>query len=450
MTFNAVAIPARRDWAASAGGLWSCLLCLALLLCSLNANAQNLIANPGFESNPPPSFGNNIGYPITPWILGAGDDSNVVKVDGGVAYNYGNGGPRLDADPATGAGVQQHYLDIVGANDFYQSFTVPVCGGTIPDDPRQVTFSGWFSTRDNLSSATASVSIRQGVGTAGALLATTSASLPAPVSPLTSSTAPWVEVSNTVNVPAGATISYVVAMDNNANFDEAFLGFSTSQCVPAQLTLVKAWSGAAVGDDATVIVSRAGTVIDTLVSDAGTANEVDTDSSPVTVYGGESLVLAETLAMSNAGQYNGVLTCTGGGVLSGNTLAVDSSGTAIVCRYTNTRMSANLRITKTNTPGINGNVDQASDTVLRGMSTTYSIAVANTGPDAANAAAVRDPAAAGLACATATCAVTAGTATCPAATGAALVTELQSAGGVEIPVLSANSSVTLTLTCTVQ
>jgi len=451
MTFNAVVIPARRDWAASAGGLWSCLLCLALLLCSLNANAQNLIANPGFESNPPPYFGNNIFYPITPWTLGTGNASNVVKVDGGVTYNYGTSGPSLDADPATGAGVQQHYLDIAsGSNDFYQSFTVPVCGGAVPGETRQATFSGWFSTRDNQSAATATVSIWQGVGTAGALLATTSASLPAPVPPLTSGTAPWVQVSNTVNVLAGTTISYVVAMDNNANFDQAFLGFSTNQCVPAQLTLVKAWSGAAVGDDAMVIVSRAGTVIDTLVSDAGTANEVDTDSSPVTVYGGESLVLAETLAGSNAGQYNGVLTCTGGGVLSGNTLAVDSSGTAIVCRYTNTRRSANLQITKTNTPGINGNVDQASDTVTRGMSTTYSIAVANTGPDAANAAAVRDPAAAGLACATATCAVTAGTATCPTATGAALVTALQSAGGVAIPVLSANSSVTLTLTCTVQ
>ncbi|SDQ55628.1 hypothetical protein [Pseudoxanthomonas sp. CF125] len=439
-----------RNGPKSHGPLFCGLLGLVLFF-SAPADAQNLIGNPGFEANPPPAFGNNIGYPITPWTLGAGNSSNVVKVDGGSTFNYGTSGPRLDADPATGVGVRQHYLDIAsGSNDFYQSFTVPACGGTQPGVTRQATFSGWFSTRDNLSAATASISIRQGVGTAGAVLATASASLPAPVSPVTSATAPWVQVSGVVNIPAGTTVSYVVSMDNNANFDEAALSFSTNQCVPAQLTLVKTWSNASAGDDATVTISRAGTVIDTLVSDAGAANETDTDSTPVTVYGGETLVLAETLAGSNTGLYNGVLTCTGDGVLSGNTLTVGSSGAAVVCRYTNTRRLSGLQITKTNTPGVNGDIDQASDTVTRGISTTYSIVAANTGPDAADGARLRDPASTGLTCTTATCAVTTGTATCPAATGAALVTALQSATGVAIPALSANSSITVTLTCTVQ
>ena len=427
------------------------LLGLALLFGSSQAHAQNLIGNPGFEANPPPAFGNNIGYSIAPWTLGPGNSSNVVKVDGGSTFNYGNGGPRLDADPATGVGVQQHYLDIAsGSNDFYQSFTVPACGGTQPGVTRQANFSGWFSTRDNLSAATATVSIRQGVGTAGTVLATASASLPAPVPPATSGTASWVQVSGVVNIPAGATVSYVVSMDNNANFDQAALSFSSNQCVPAQLTLVKTWSNASVGDDATMTLSRAGTVIDTLVSDAGTANETDTDSTPVTVYGGETLVLAETLAGANAGLYNAALTCTGDGVLSGNTLVVGNTGTAAVCRYTNSRRASGLVITKTNTPGANGDIDQASDTVTRGSTTNYSIVAANTGPDAADGARLRDPASTGLTCTTATCAVTTGTATCPAATGAALATALQSATGVAIPALSANSSITVTLTCTVQ
>ena len=440
-----------RNGPTSSGPLSCGLLGLAMFFCSSQAAAQNLIGNPGFEANPPPAFGNNIGYPISPWILGAGNSSNVVKVDGGATFNYGNGGPRLDADPATGIGVRQHYLDIAsGANDFYQSFTVPACGGTQPGVTRQAAFSGWFSTRDNLSAATARVSIRQGVGMAGALLATASASLPAPVPPATSSTAPWVQVSGVVDVPAGTTISYVVSMDNNANFDQAALSFSTNQCVPAQLTLAKTWSNASAGDDATLTVSRGGAVIDTLVSDAGAANETDTDGTPVTVYGGETLVLAETLAGANAGLYNGVLACTGDGVLSGDSLTVGNSGTAVVCRYTNTRRISGLQITKTNTPGVNGDIDQASDTVTRGVSTTYSIVAANTGPDAADGARLRDPATAGLTCTTATCAVTTGTATCPAATGQALATALQSANGVAIPALSANSSITVTLTCTVQ
>ncbi|WP_163838560.1 hypothetical protein [Pseudoxanthomonas sacheonensis] len=435
----------------SVGQLFCGLLGLAMLFCSSQADAQNLIGNPGFEANPPPAFGNNIGYPITPWTLGAGNSSNVVKVDGGATFNYGTSGPRLDADPATGVGVRQHYLDIAsGSNDFYQSFTVPACGGTQPGVTRQAAFSGWFSTRDNLSAATASISIRQGVGTAGAVLATASASLPAPVPPVTSGTAPWVQVSGVVDIPAGTTVSYVVSMDNNANFDQAALSFSTNQCVPAQLTLVKAWSNASAGDDATLTISRGGTVIDTLVSDAGAANETDTDSTPVTVYGGETLVLAETLAGSNTGLYNGALTCTGDGILSGNTLVVGNSGTAVVCRYTNTRRASGLMITKTNTPGTNGDIDQASDTVTRGVPTTYSIVAANTGPDAADGARLRDPVSTGLTCTTATCAVTTGTAACPAATGAALVTELQSAAGVAIPALSANSSVTVTLICTAQ
>lgn len=434
----------------SSGPLFCGLLGLALFFSS-PAYAQNLIGNPGFEANPPPAFGNNIGYPIAPWTLGAGNSSNVVKVDGGSTFNYGTSGPRLDADPATGVGVRQHYLDIAsGANDFYQSFTVPACGGTQPGVNRQATFSGWFSTRDNLSAATASVSIRQGVGTAGALLATASASLPAPVPPATSGTAPWVQVSGVVNIPAGTTVSYVVAMDNNANFDQAALSFSTNQCVPAQLTLVKTWSNASTGDDATLTISRAGTVIDTLVSDAGTANETDTDSTPVTVYGGETLVLAETLAGSNSGLYNGVLTCTGDGVLSGNTLTVGSSGTAVVCRYTNTRRLSGLQITKTNTPGVNGDVDQASDTVPRNDPAIYSIVATNTGPDAADGAILRDSASTGLTCTTASCVVTTGAAACPSVTGAALATALQSTGGVAIPTLPANSSITVTLTCAVQ
>jgi len=416
---------------------------IVTLLAAPAAYAQNLIVNPGFENNPPPSFGNNIGYPIAPWTLGPGNTSNVVAVDGGATFNYGDGGPRLDADPATPAGVRQHYLDIAsGANDFYQSFTVPTCGGPV-GQVRAATFSGWFSTRDNLSGS-GSVSIRAGAGTGGAQLAIANAILPPPA-PLTSASAPWVQVSGTVNVTTGSTISYVVSMDNNLNFDQAFLSFDAAGCVTSTITLQKAWVGAAVGDTASVTLSRASVPVESLASTANTANEVDADGTPAIGFQGESLVLAETLGAANAGLYTPALTCSGGGTLSGNTLTVGSAGTPIVCRYTNTRVTANLSVTKTNTPGVNGNADQASDTVARGSDTIYSITVNNAGPAAANGTVVRDPASAGLNCSSVTCAVSAGAAACPAVTVAAL----QSTAGVTIATLPAASALTFTLTCNV-
>lgn len=415
-----------------------------MLLAALPAAAQNLIANPGFENNPPTAFGNNIGYGIAPWTLGTGQTSNVVKVDGGVNYNYGNGGPALDPDPASGAGVQQHYLDIAsGANSFYQSFVVPTCGGAA-GQTRTATFSGYFSTRDNLSGK-GSIAIRQGAGLNGVALATVNATMPAPTAPQTSGNAPWVFVSGTVNVTSGSTISYVVDMDNNANFDQAFLSFNSVTCVSSQLTLEKAWSGAAVNDTATLTATRAGSVIDSLASTANTATEVDADATPVTVFQDETVTLAETLGGSNTGVYASALTCTGGGTLSGNTLTVGSTGAAIVCRYTNSRPPADISVTKTNTPGINGNVDQTADTVARGSSVNYAIVVSNAGPNAANGTVLRDPLPTNLTCTAVSCGSATGGAVCPAVTVAAL----QSAGGITIATLPSSSSLTFTMTCTV-
>ena len=417
---------------------------VAALLLALPAAAQNLIANPGFENNPPPAFGNNIGYGIAPWVLGPGQTSNVVKVDGGVNFNYGNGGPALDPESASGTGVQQHYLDIAsGANTFFQSFVVPICGGSA-GQVRTATFSGWFSTRDNLS-GNGSIAIRQGAGRTGAILASASAVMPAPVAPSTSGNAPWVFVSGTVNVTAGSTISYVVDLDNNANFDEAFLSFNSVTCVTSQLTLQKAWSGAALNDIATVNLSRAGTVIDSLVSTANAATEVDNDPTPVTVFQGETLTLAEVLGGGNAGVYTATLSCTGPATLSGNTLTVGNTGAAIACRYTNTRPPSDVSVTKTNTPGVNGNVDQAADTVVQGSTVNYAIVVSNAGPNAANGTVLRHPAPMNLNCTAVSCGAATGGAVCPAVS----VAGLQSVAGVGIATLPASGALTFNVTCTV-
>lgn len=108
---------------------------------------------------------------------------------------------------------------------------------------------------------------------------------------------------------------------------------------------------------------------------------------------------------------------------------------------------ANVSLTKTNTPGINGEVDQAVDKVVSGSTAVYTITVTNGGPDAANNSVLTDPASSGLTCTSASC-VSAVGASCPASTGAALLAELQGAGAA-IPVLPSGGSITVTVTCSV-
>ncbi|MEP5937556.1 MAG: DUF11 domain-containing protein [Erythrobacter sp.] len=57
-----------------------------------------------------------------------------------------------------------------------------------------------------------------------------------------------------------------------------------------------------------------------------------------------------------------------------------------------------LDLTKTNTPGVNGDVDQTNDGVTTGGTTTYSVSVTNTGPDPAIGAVVTDTPGSGITC----------------------------------------------------
>ncbi|MFZ2754212.1 MAG: hypothetical protein WAZ48_12285, partial [Lysobacteraceae bacterium] len=125
------------------------------------------------------------------------------------------------------------------------------------------------------------------------------------------------------------------------------------------------------------------------------------------------------------------------------------AGDDLTCTLTNTRINqADLRLSKTNTPGVNGEVDQAADTVISGTTINYVLTVSNLGPDAADGSVLADPAPTGLTCATASCGSATGGAVCPATTGPALVTALQT-GGVVLPTMPASGSVTFTLACTV-
>ncbi|HSU82523.1 MAG TPA: hypothetical protein VLR69_08890 [Thermoanaerobaculia bacterium] len=195
---------------------------VTLMAASLGAAASaqtNVLVNGDFETNPPATLGNNIGYPIAPWVLGTGEQSNVVTVDGPGGFDYGSAGPESDAS-APGPGIRQHYLDIAnGSNDFYQSFT-PRCSG-------QVTFGGAFSTRGN-DAGQAMVTLRQGVGTSGAIVGQTNTiNLPGG----NSKTDPWTVVSYTAQVHALTTYSFVAHMDNQMNFDNGFVRYNET-CNP--------------------------------------------------------------------------------------------------------------------------------------------------------------------------------------------------------------------------
>lgn len=106
--------------------------------------------------------------------------------------------------------------------------------------------------------------------------------------------------------------------------------------------------------------------------------------------------------------------------------------------------SANLTITKTNTPGVNGEMDQANDTVTGGLPTTYTLVVSNAGPGSANNSVAKDTPDLGLSDCVATCTSTTGGAVCPATPANLLTT-----GGVTIATFPANSSLTFNVTCNV-
>lgn len=361
---------------------------------SLNAHAQNLIQNPGFEENPPTgtvvdpatgvetTFGNNIGHSVAPWQLGGGNDSNVVQVDGPGDNtggpgdgNYGNNGPGSDAT-APGAGINQHYLDIAnGSNDFYQSFTVAVCA-TQPT--QQVTVSGAFSARGG-GTATGSIRILNGTGNGG-----TQVSGPT-LSVNTDDNVNWTFVNGTFNLIGGQTYTYIVSLNNPGNFDDASV-INNTDCILA-------------------------------VDDNFTASPVFAGQTTPSVFDADSLSGA---AVTDS---NVTITLTGLGGLTGATINSDgtinvpsnaTSGTYVLtyqicqtddltnCDTANATIligpSTDLAITKTNTPGVNGNIDQIDDSVTVGDNVTYVLTVTNNGPDSVTGAVVTDTPGAGLSC----------------------------------------------------
>ncbi len=160
----------------------------------------------------------------------------------------------------------------------------------------------------------------------------------------------------------------------------------------SRLTLRKQWSNAIAGDNANVTLSRGGTVIQTLASNAGAPNELDTDTVSVPVVIGETLTLGETLPGTNAGLYTGTVACAGAADANlANGLTIATGETAILCTYTNVNRTP-LSMTKISAPvsdPING---VSNPKLIPGAALDYTIAVTNPGsPTTADTVVVVDP-----------------------------------------------------------
>ncbi len=131
----------------------------------------------------------------------------------------------------------------------------------------------------------------------------------------------------------------------------------------AGLTLRKTWSNGVAGHTATV--SSTGFITAATSGPSTSAGNNTTTGSQVTVYAGESGTITES--GSNLTSYLQTLACTGTAGLSGNTLTVSPSDTAITCTYTNTLAVPALAVTKTassgNVPATNVSVTDPLGTV---------------------------------------------------------------------------------------
>ncbi len=106
---------------------------------------------------------------------------------------------------------------------------------------------------------------------------------------------------------------------------------------------------------------------------------------------------------------------------------------------------ADLSITKTNTPGVNGEVDQANDNVVTGLTTTYTLTVTNNGPDPVLDSIVKDTPDAGLTCPASNSVTIAGDGV---PSGSFTIADL-TGSGIALSELEIGNSATLTYSCQV-
>jgi uncharacterized repeat protein (TIGR01451 family) len=153
---------------------------------------------------------------------------------------------------------------------------------------------------------------------------------------------------------------------------------------------------------------------------------------------------ADDLVISNSGRFDYVLQTLGtpGFDISDSDPATPGDQPTVVT----VSRKADLRVTKTNTPGVTGDVDQAADTVISGAVVAYTLTVSNAGPFRGDGALLTDTAS-GITLTGVSCLSASGGAACPAPASVTLA--LLTGSGIVIPTLPAGGSIVFQVTATV-
>ena len=238
-------------------------------------------------------------------------------------------------------------------------------------------------------------------------------------------------------VSPGNTLSYTITARNNG-FGIATHTYSITQATDvslAQIPTVLAANPLTLTDTLPAGVSLSSTTSTGAWACSGTSTLVCTlpnaNAYPIasqTDYATIGLVATATAACGSSARTNTVVISQAVGEL------VSSNNSATV---TTSISCANALLTVSKTNGTN--------TVVAGGTTSYTITVANLGPDNAPGVVVKDTSSAGLSCTSVTCSATAG-ASCPASP---TVAALQGAGLTITPSFNANSTVTFNLLCNI-
>lgn len=189
------------------------------------------------------------------------------------------------------------------------------------------------------------------------------------------------------------------------------------------------------GFSAVAVSSADGTVDCGTLPATGTLTCSFTPAAPIEPGASATVRINVAVESSASGSATNVVAVGGGGDPDPLPACPDAGN--LQCAEDTTPLSpeADLQITKSN----------ESDAVQSGEETVYQIVVSNPGPSDADGAVVRDPPPTGMTCNAATCGSETGGAVCPAVS----VAELQSAAGVIIATMPADSSLTISLSCTI-
>jgi len=145
----------------------------------------------------------------------------------------------------------------------------------------------------------------------------------------------------------------------------------TNTRATSSLTLRKEWVDGASGDDSLLDIDGVNDNFIVSTATGASGSEIDNTNTAVTVaLSGETVTLSEVLGLINTGTYTTSFACSGNanaatytpGTLTAD-LEIDAADTAIVCTYTNTRVSTNLTLQK---EWVNGAMNDTADLTIAG------------------------------------------------------------------------------------